>query len=352
MAAALLVAAAGPAEAHTVGGAAASNYQTNLTSVSPEIDGITVTVVERGNRLELRNETDEDVIVLGYQNEPYLRVGPDGVFENLRSPATYLNRDRQATTVAPPDADAEAEPDWHQISDGQVARWHDHRIHFMGNQDPVQVREAPGERHVVNPEWIVPLRHGDTEIEVTGNLEWVPGPAPWPWWIVAAAALGITVVLGRQVKRVYPFLAVGLALLVLIDIVHVIGIALATAGDTGSRLGQVVTSGWSSIASWVIGGVGVWLLARNRSSGLYFAFTAAALIAAIGGIGDLAVLSRSQVVFAWTPGLARALVALSLGIGIGLAIVAGVETTRIPRKPAPRRPPPEPIPEADADAPA
>jgi hypothetical protein len=161
-----------------------------------------------------------------------------------------------------------------------------------------------------------------------------------------------TVLLGLRVKRVYTFLAAGLALLVLIDIVHVAGIALATAGSPASRLGQVVTSGWSSIASWVIGGIGVWLLARNRSSGLYFAFTAAALIAAIGGIGDLAVLSRSQVVFAWSSTLARILVALSLGIGIGLAIVAGLETTRVPRKPAPRQPPPEPVPDAGADAPA
>ena len=45
-------------------------------------------------RLELTNDTDTDVIVRATEGEPYLRIGPDGVFENLLSPATYINRTR------------------------------------------------------------------------------------------------------------------------------------------------------------------------------------------------------------------------------------------------------------------
>ena len=41
------------------------------------------------------------MVVLGYDDEPYLRVGPRGVFENVKSPATYLNRSL-TVTAAPP----------------------------------------------------------------------------------------------------------------------------------------------------------------------------------------------------------------------------------------------------------
>ena len=52
--------------------------------------------------------------MLGYQDEPYLRVGPDGVFENRRSPAVYLNANRRGSTAVPRSADPDAEPDWTQ----------------------------------------------------------------------------------------------------------------------------------------------------------------------------------------------------------------------------------------------
>ena len=53
---------------------------------------MTVRIRDLGRRIELVNDTDQDVVVLGYQSEPYLRVGPAGVFENGRSPSLYQNR--------------------------------------------------------------------------------------------------------------------------------------------------------------------------------------------------------------------------------------------------------------------
>lgn len=71
-----LLTGASPAAAHSVSGAGASNYETRLEGVAPRIDGIEMKVVEDGSRFELTNTTAEDVVVLGYQEEPYLRVGP------------------------------------------------------------------------------------------------------------------------------------------------------------------------------------------------------------------------------------------------------------------------------------
>jgi len=96
-----VVATSGPASAHTLSGPRPTNFRTTLRAVTPRIAGVEVRVVDLGNKLRLTNRTPIDVVVLGYDGEPYLRVGPRGVYENLRSPATYLNRTRTGSSPVP-----------------------------------------------------------------------------------------------------------------------------------------------------------------------------------------------------------------------------------------------------------
>lgn len=328
-----LVATASPAAAHGVGGLSATNFHTRLKQVTPEVAGVEVRVVEVGSRFELRNTTTEDVVVLGYQEEPYLRVGPAGVFENRRSPATYLNADRQGTTSVPGSADPKAAPQWKQISDDQVARWHDHRIHWMGHQDPPTVRRAPDRRHVVIPEWTIAMRMGDRTLQATGDLVWVPGPSPVPWLIlalgllVAVGALGLTRAWARALAAV-------VGLLVAADIVHATGSAFANAGSIGTKLTEFVTGSFLSVLAWAAGVVAAWLLARRRPEGLLVAGFVGLFIAFLGGLVDVSDLTRSQVPFAWGTPLARLLVSVSLGAGLGLlgATIIGLRRNPIPRE--------------------
>ena len=44
--------------------------------------------------MELVRTTAKDVQILGYEGEPYIRLGTDGVFVNTNSPAYYTNLDR------------------------------------------------------------------------------------------------------------------------------------------------------------------------------------------------------------------------------------------------------------------
>ncbi|HEY3240341.1 MAG TPA: hypothetical protein VGL92_12290, partial [Acidimicrobiia bacterium] len=138
MAAGLVLLAAPPAFAHALSGASPSNYRTRILDVEPKRPGIDVKVVEAGNRLLLTNHTTEEVVVVGYAQEPYLRVGPQGVFENLRSPATYTNRARLPTAELPAKAsnDPKTPPEWRKVSADNSFRWHDHRVHYMGLQPP------------------------------------------------------------------------------------------------------------------------------------------------------------------------------------------------------------------------
>ena len=79
--------AAGPAAAHAVGtGTEASNYRTTVRGIdqgAPASRCVTVA----GEQLELTNRSGQEVLVLGYRLEPYLRVGPAGVFETSGRPA-------------------------------------------------------------------------------------------------------------------------------------------------------------------------------------------------------------------------------------------------------------------------
>ena len=84
--------AASPAAAHGVGGREPTNVRSRILSVSPQLPGLDVELIEDGARVELTNTGPTEVTVLGYEDEPYLRVGPEGVFENTRSPAVYQNR--------------------------------------------------------------------------------------------------------------------------------------------------------------------------------------------------------------------------------------------------------------------
>lgn len=350
-----VVALAPPAAAHGIEGVGATNYRTRIERVSPRVEGLTVTVVEAGSRLELVNGTGRDVIVFGYQAEPYLRVDADGgVFENRRSPSTYANADRQATLEAPPDADPSAEPVWRQIDSGHIARWHDHRAHWMGTRDAPMVRRAPDRTHVVIPEWEIEVQVGESQrTMITGDLTWIPGPSPVPW-LLAALALGIATVALSLPRWGSRALAVVVGLLVVVDIVHVGGKAAGGAEGLATGIGAVLSGSFFSLAAWAAGGLAVRLLLRSSDDGPFAAAFAGAVIALFGGVADYPDLVKSQVPFGYGDFSARLLVAISLGVGIGL-VAAAIVRLRLHgsapiKKPAtangaPAAPPEGPLPE-------
>jgi len=89
---ALVIGFASPASAHTVTGVAPTDYRSEIVGVNPRLPGVSVRLLDLGNRVEMTNAGTVDVVVLGYYGEPYLRVGPAGAFENRRSPSVALNR--------------------------------------------------------------------------------------------------------------------------------------------------------------------------------------------------------------------------------------------------------------------
>ena len=68
----------------------------------------------------MRNDTDQELVIEGYDGEPYLRFDADGgVFRNANSPATYLNQERYGGVDVPASASKSAAPSWERVSRGR-----------------------------------------------------------------------------------------------------------------------------------------------------------------------------------------------------------------------------------------
>jgi hypothetical protein len=325
-----VVVTAQPAAAHDVPGIKPSNFETIVRDMTPRVSGLTVRPIDLGNKLELRNDTGADVMVLGYQGEPYLRVGSRGVFENRRSPATYLNRTQAGTTPVPSAADPAAAPEWNRIGSGPVVRWHDHRAHWMGTEDPPEVTRAPDQRHVID-HWSLQLQRGTQDITVTGDLLWVPGPSPWGW--VLGALVVALLVLGLSRTRVWRWALVGaLGVVVVSETAHVVGAWRATTASFATNIGASVYS-MGGIALAVV--ALVWLVVRPPSDAIPAVLFAGLVVAVAGGLADLTTLTRSQLPTEVPATVARLEIALALGLGAGLAASAAFRL-RPPAPPASR----------------
>jgi hypothetical protein len=311
--------AAGPASAHAVGGGpAASNYRTSVRGIDPAIPGVSVRVVDGGNQLELANRGTQEVTLLGYENEPYLRVGPDGVFENERSPSTFSNRSTIAPTRIPAGFSADAQPDWRRISSRPVAIFHDHRAHWSGGPDPAAVQRDKGRRQLVTPNWQIPIKVGDKTSILSGSIEWVPGPSPWPWAALAVALAALVLLVSRSTWQARALAGVT-ALAVATDAVHTVAVWTGSTAPILTRLYGSATS----FAGWVIAAMAIQrLLTGKLEAGRTFMLLGAIFLALAGAAPDVPALARSQLPSGLDPLLTRAAISATLGLGAGMLLAA------------------------------
>ena len=333
--AASLVLGSSPAHAHSASNSPASNYQTRLVRVEPASEAYEVKVIETGIRFELRWKSGPELTVPDYDGHPYLRIGPNGVEENQQSNAKYLNSSRFGSNV-PLDLKPEGPPQWKRISTEPVARWHDHRIHWMSSELPDQVAKTPNQTHVL-PTAPVEFSAGTTLVTATTEMRWIPGPSAVPYFVLAGflgiLTLGLAFWAHRNVARRRLAIRIICALcllLVVADAVHLVGIAFGIQSPLAPALGRMVSVGFVSLAAWLITMVGIALALRNRLDAPYLLTFGAALMAVVGGIVDLVVLSKSSLPVAFGtggPALVRLMVAVTIGLGFGIA-AAGVLLTQ------------------------
>ena len=317
-----------PAAAHGAGGIEATNFETTIDGITPALPGVSVKVIESGARLELRNDGPE-VVVLGNDREPYLRVGADGAFENRQSPTADLNRQQLHDPQATGSGNPNAPPEWRKLSDKPVVRWHQHSTHWMAPRNPPEVEANPGQRHVVIPRWEIQLQRGGDPAVAFGNLTWVPGPSPAPWFGFMAATFLVVGGLGLLRRWGRPLAAVT-AIVLAADVIHALSVAFAFSGGFGTHLAKLVTGSFYAFIGWGSAALAFRFLRRGKVDGLYAGVFAGLSIAVFGGLLDLAKLSRSISLSVLPTGAARLFVALSAGGGLGLAAACLVAIQRTP----------------------
>ncbi len=171
------------------------NYRSVVKTISPAKTGLSVSVLNYDDRLLLENNSGSEVMVLDYEHQPYIRAAADGtVAVNTNSEAYYLNEDRYGEEAVPKGLGST--PAWKVVSGNGRYDWHDHRMHWMGKNDPPNLKDKSVRTKI--DDWTVPIQVGGATGTISGTLTWVPKPSePLPLGaIFAFAALLILLFIG------------------------------------------------------------------------------------------------------------------------------------------------------------
>jgi hypothetical protein len=337
----LLVGLPAGADAHT-----RTQETTNLVSrvtADPGLPGVSWKVYTGGLLVEVVNTSDEVLVVEGYDGEPYLRVGPDGVERNRRSPTTYLNDDRLGRRVSarsgvamPRDVDPAAEPEWIRLDTEPRARWHDHRVHWMSPEPPRFVDAGPvarammrvnlvgvigraGDDAGVFQDWTIPVTYGAAHAALQGEMAWHDPPSAVPYVLLAALCVG-PALLGlrrRAPEAIVRPAALVVLLVASLNAIHLVDDLVAWPSapldelwgllHTSLFLGTGIGASWWSLK---VGYGRVLALAIGSGAVLYHQ-----------GLVHLPMLHASQFPTVWPEPLVRLTIALGLLQAVAVAIV-------------------------------
>jgi hypothetical protein len=162
------------------------NYRSVVKTITPATKGLTVSVLNYDDRLLLQNTSGDQVMVLDYKQQPYIRADADGtVSVNTSSEAYYLNQDRYGEEAVP--KGLSSTPAWKVVSRNGRYDWHDHRMHWMGTSDPPNLKDKSVRTKI--DDWTVPIQVGGAAGTIGGTLTWVPKPSePLPLGAIFAFA--------------------------------------------------------------------------------------------------------------------------------------------------------------------
>jgi len=203
----LLMVATAPAALADAAGP--TDYNTEIISIEPAASSIRVDMIGGDSFVSLEQLEPVEVVILGYQAEPYLRFSTDGtVYENRRSPAVWLNQERYSSEQAPSFASADARPEWYVVAtDGRYV-WHDHRSHWMSPQQPPGAQ--PGDQIL---EGVIPIQIDGEEVTITVASFLLDDPSKLPvvFGVATAALIGVAMGRSARTRRIAVALAVGIA---------------------------------------------------------------------------------------------------------------------------------------------
>jgi hypothetical protein len=136
-----------------------------------------------------------EVLVPGYEDEPYLRIDTNGdVFVNDGSATAVLNGDRYGN-VDLRNFVRTSEPDWRRIATNGIAMWHDHRSHWMSPKRPAAV-----DNKGTVQDFIIPFTINGQKTLVEGTL-YLREKASIGWWLLGLIGVVGTALLSIAARR-------------------------------------------------------------------------------------------------------------------------------------------------------
>jgi hypothetical protein len=296
--------------------------------------------------VKLVNNDGRDVVVLGYNNEPYLRLDTTGTFVNLNSPATYVNKRLDANVPVPEKATSSDIPDWFQLSYGNTVWWHDHRTHWMGSTPPDTVQVAPDQLQVVYPAWKIPIVIAGQAGTITGTLTWLPPPKRTSWLLISLGIFVAAALLLQFFRSVKSF--AGLAILGAVSANTVVAVSRASVERVQS--GQRIACFATTAVALVLFFFGLVSKHRNATP---VAWGLAGCVVTGAGIAYLKAFSFASIDGSADPLRVRWAVAVELALGLALAataLVAFVERRMSHKSRIPGRFPVEFPPDTDPES--
>ncbi len=112
-------------------------------------DDVAITIEGHDSFLSVTVARGTTVEIPGYEGEEYLKIESNcTAYENQRSMSTWYNKERYGSDFGADVVDDDAAPEWLQVASNCTLAWHDHRIHYMSPQPPVNAK--PGDVIVVD----------------------------------------------------------------------------------------------------------------------------------------------------------------------------------------------------------
>lgn len=290
---AIALAAPGTAAAHLRTSRAAVDYR---ATVLPPRAPVSVRIYRADLALSLTLLGRHRVVVLGYLGEPFLRLGPDGVFVNASSPTAA------GAKLAGPHPRTSA-PLWQLHSRKSSVIWHDARVRGL----PSGLTQGG---------WKIPLRVDGHRTPLEGTIQRVDAPARWPW-LTIGLVFAVAAVLALRRRRLLRSASAALgALAGVAAVVSAIGFAVASTASQGTWI-----EGANEAAFALVGAV---FLVRGPSDARALAGGLLGLLGLAAGLTKLPVLLHGIVLSALPGGLARLAVTVAIAAGAAAAVLGVV----------------------------
>ncbi|TQM79702.1 hypothetical protein FHX81_2012 [Saccharothrix saharensis] len=214
----LLIATAGPAQAHA-GGLTPQDHLSRVTGIDPPLPGVTATMVNHGTQLEIRNGGGTPIAVGGAGDR--VGVGGAGLTDHVIAPGeTYRFRDERTTA----------------------------------------------------PRWEIPL--GTSVLE--GRVDVTPGPNPL-WWLLITLALAVG---GYLLGRRRELLALGVVVVTAGHVWHAVGSTLVVTGQSFVPL--LLGASGVGLVAWPLTVVAVVAAVRRRPATAFVAAVVGAMLVVAG----------------------------------------------------------------------